>query len=179
MNIEGQQILFSEEVIAAKIKELAEQIKKDYANEDVILVCVLNGAFMFFTDLVKCIGPSENVYVDFIMCSSYSGAESEGSVKFLKDMKLNPKDKNLLLVEDIVDTGHTMSTLMSLFKVRHAKSVKLISLFDKPERRLVDIHPDYVGFKVDKNAFIVGYGLDYNEKYRNLPYVTCLNPDKL
>lgn len=158
---------YSEELIQNRIRELGEQISKDYKNEDLICVCVLKGAVFFFTDLVRNID-NKNLMIDFLRASSYgSGISSSTVVKILKDTELDVSGKHVLFVEDVIDSGITMHHIMQMFKDRNAKSVKLCALIDKKERREVDIKIDYAGFVLDK-GFIVGYGLDLADRYRQL-----------
>ena len=165
-------ILFTEEEIRARAKELGAQITKDYKGEELILVGTLKGAVLWMADLMKCI--DLDTQVDFITASSYgSGTTTSGIVKITKDVELSLEGKHVLIVEDIVDSGFTLSKLVTYFIDRNAKSVKVCTLLDKPSRRVADITPDYVGFTVE-DLFIIGYGLDYDQKYRNLPYISYL-----
>ncbi len=159
--------LFTAEAIADRLSEMGEQISRDYKGQDLICVCVLKGAVFFFTDLVRHID-NENLMIDFIRASSYgNGISSTAEVKVTKDLDLDIRGKNVLFIEDIIDSGITMSKLLPMYKERGAKSVKLCALIDKAERRETDIHIDYTGFRLDR-GFIVGYGLDLAEKYRQL-----------
>lgn len=161
--------MIEEEDVDSRIRELAKEIDEEYKGEEVFLVCVLRGAAFFACELAKRI--TIPVTLDFMQVSSYgSGTRSTGEVKIVKDIDLSMKDKNVIIVEDIVDTGNTLSTLKGFFTQRKAKSVKICSLLDKPERREVNVDIDYVGFTIP-DKFVVGYGLDYDQKYRNLPYV--------
>ena len=165
MHQDVKEILYSQEQLATRIRELGAEISKDYANESVVLVGVLKGAIVFYTDLARTIDDSVDVSFDFISCSSYgSGTTSTGVVRILKDV---------LVVEDIVDTGTTLHYLLDNLKARGAKSVRLVALLNKPERRKMDVDVDYVGFTVP-DYFVVGYGLDYAEQYRQLPYIGIL-----
>lgn len=162
-------VMLSEEEIKAKVYELAKQIEKDYKGEDVLVVGILKGASVFVADLIRCIDLDVNI--DFMSVSSYgAGTETSGSVKILKDLDVNIEGKNVLVVEDIIDSGLTLSNLVATLETRKPKSLKLCTLLDKPQRRTADIHVDYVGFVIE-DKFIVGYGIDYAEKYRNLPYI--------
>ncbi len=158
--------LYSKEALDKRIKELGAQITADYAGKDLLCVCVLKGAVFFFTDLVRAIDNTE-LKIDFIRASSYgNGTSTSHEVKLLKDIDLEIKGKNLLFVEDIIDSGHTMKAITQMFRDRGAASVKLCALFDQRARREVDITIDYAGFVLNK-GFLVGYGLDLAEIYRN------------
>ena len=161
--------LLTEEEVDAKIQEIGEQISKDYAGKQVHLVCVLKGGAFFMCELAKRI--TIPVSMDFMSVSSYGdGTESTGRIKIMKDLDDPIKDKNVLVIEDIIDSGRTLSHLLSFLKVREPKSLKLCTLLDKPDRRVVDVDVDYVGKEIP-DLFVVGYGLDYAQKYRNLPYI--------
>ncbi|GAA0232065.1 hypoxanthine phosphoribosyltransferase [Metaclostridioides mangenotii] len=165
-------VMLSEEEIKAKVIELAKQIEKDYKGEDVLVVGILKGASVFVADLIRCIDLDVNI--DFMSVSSYgAGTQTSGSVKILKDLDVNIEGKNVLVVEDIIDSGLTLSNLVATLETRKPKSLKLCTLLDKPERRTADIYVDYVGFVIE-DKFIVGYGIDYDEKYRNLPYIAIV-----
>lgn len=163
------EVLLSEEQVNKRIREIGEQISKDYAGREVHLVCVLKGGSFFMCELAKRItGP---VFLDFMSVSSYGNdTKSSGVVKIIKDLDESVTNKNVLIVEDIVDSGRTLSYLQEMLKQRGAADVKLCTLLDKPERRVVDVEVDYVGFQIP-DEFVVGYGLDYDQKYRNLPYI--------
>ena len=162
-------VLLSEEEVDAKIKAIGEQISKDYAGKQVHLVCVLKGGSFFMCELAKRI--TVPVSLDFMSVSSYgSETKSSGVVKIVKDLDEPIKGKNVLVVEDIVDSGRTLSYLMEMLKDRGPESLRLCTLLDKPERRVVDVHVDYTGFQIP-DEFVVGYGLDYDQRYRNLPYI--------
>jgi len=167
-----KEILVTREALHQKVKELAAKIDKDYEGRDLVLIGVLKGASVFLSDLMREIRiPLE---IDFIAVSSYGdSAESSGVVRILKDLDMAIDGKDVILVEDIVDTGLTLNYLLKNFKDRKAASVKICTLLDKPERRKAEIDIDYVGFVIP-DEFIVGYGIDYAEKYRNLPYVAAL-----
>lgn len=161
--------LFSEETVDARIRELGEQISKDYAGREVHLICVLKGGSFFMCELAKRI--TVPVYVDFMSVSSYgSGTTSSGVVKIVKDLDSPLEGKNVIVVEDIVDTGHTLSYLLGMLQSRNPASLRLCTLLDKPDRRVAQVSVDYTGFTIP-DKFIVGYGLDYDQKYRNLPYI--------
>lgn len=167
--------MIEEEDVDKRIVEIAKKIDEDYKGEEVFLVCVLRGAAFFACELAKRI--TIPVTLDFMQVSSYgSGTRSTGEVKIVKDIDLSMRDKNVIIVEDIVDTGNTLSTLKGFFNQRKAKSVKICSLLDKPDRREVNVDIDYVGFSIP-DKFVVGYGLDYDQKYRNLPYVGVVEFD--
>ncbi len=169
-----KKVLLTNEQIKAKTQEIADQINKDYQGEQLMVVCILRGAVIFMADLFSRL--TIDAQMDFMAVSSYgAGTQTTGEVKINKDMTTPIDGKNLLIVEDIIDTGTTLSNLVKLLKTRNPKSIKICSLLDKPERRTVDFDGDYVGFKVP-NEFVVGYGLDYDEKYRNLPDVCVLAP---
>lgn len=170
-----ESVLFDNSQIRKKIRELARQIEKDYRDKDLVTVCVLNGASIFYSSLILEIDiPLE---MNFIRVSSYGhGTSSSGNIRTLYDLETNIKDKDVLIVEDIVDSGHTLLTLKNLFLGRGANSVKCCSLLDKPSRREVDIEPDYYGFSIP-DEFIVGFGLDFAGKYRNLKYIGILKPE--
>ncbi|MCI1940197.1 MAG: hypoxanthine phosphoribosyltransferase [Lacticaseibacillus paracasei] len=168
-------VLYSQDDIHAITARLGAELKHDYAGKNPLVVCILKGAIMFMTDLVREI--DDYMELDFMDVSSYGDAtESSGEVKIIKDLDASVKDREILIVEDIVDTGRTLKYLTDIFKTRHAKSVRICALMDKPEGRVVDVHADYVGTTVP-NEFVVGYGLDYAERYRNLPYIGVLKPE--
>ena len=166
-------VLLSEEEVDAKIKAIGEQISKNYAGKQVHLVCVLKGGSFFMCELAKRI--TVPVSLDFMSVSSYgSETKSSGVVKIVKDLDEPIKGKNVLVVEDIVDSGRTLSYLMEMLKDRGPESLRLCTLLDKPERRVVDVHVDYTGFQIP-DEFVVGYGLDYDQRYRNLPYIGVIS----
>lgn len=174
MHKDVKEILLNEEQLAKRVAELGELISKDYNGQEVILVAVLKGAVIFYADLARAIGEGVNVALDFMACSSYgNGATSTGVVRILKDLDRSVEGKNVLVVEDIVDTGTTLHYLLDNLKARGAKSVKLVALLNKPERRKMPVHVHYVGFEVP-DYFVVGYGLDYAEQYRQLKYIGIL-----
>lgn len=165
-------VVYSEEEIYAHIKILAEKINRDYAGKNLVMVCVLKGAFMFFSDLVKRI--TVRPELDFVRIASYgTGTSSEERVYFTKDVEVPLNNKHVLVVEDVVDTGRSMHFLLRQLEARGDLSIKLCAMVDKFERRVADIKVDYAGFKLDE-GFIVGYGLDYAEKYRELPEIRIL-----
>lgn len=162
-------VLLSEEEVDAKIKQIGEQISKDYEGRQVHLVCVLKGGSFFMCELAKRI--TVPVSLDFMSVSSYgSDTKSSGVVRIVKDLDEPLKGKDVIVIEDIVDSGHTLSYLLEMLKNREPASLKLCTLLDKPERRVADVHVDYTGFQIP-DEFVVGYGLDYDQKYRNLPYI--------
>ncbi|MCR4673601.1 MAG: hypoxanthine phosphoribosyltransferase [Lachnospiraceae bacterium] len=167
--------MLSEEELAKRISELGEQISKDYEGESVFLVCILKGAAFFACELAKRI--TVPVTIDFMATSSYgSGTVSSGEVQIKKDLDLGVEGRNVIIVEDIIDSGNTLNYLSGLFKDRKAKSVRMCAMLDKPDRREVDVPVDYIGFTIP-DAFVVGYGLDYDQKYRNLPYIGVVEFD--
>ncbi len=166
-------ILITREELHARIAELGEAISRDYAGKDLLLVCVLKGGVLFLTDLMRAIRVPHSV--DFMAISSYGGSrtESSGVVRILMDLNTNIENRNVLIVEDIIDTGRTLSYITELLKTRNPASLKICTLLNKPSRRQVNVPLDYVGFDIP-NEFVVGYGLDYNEIYRNLPFIGVL-----
>ena len=167
-------IMYSEQEVDARIAELGRQISEDFKGEEILAVGILRGGAFFCTELTKRI--TVPVILDFIEASSYgAGTQSSGTVRITKDLIEDIEGKNVIVVEDIIDSGRTLNLLLENLKQRKPKSLKLCTLLDKPERRKVDIAPDYVGFTVP-DEFVVGYGLDYAELYRNLPYVGILAP---
>ena len=174
MHQDIEKVLFSEELLRDRIRQLGEEITKDYAGQELVLVCILRGSYIFMADLSRAIDLP--ISADFIALSSYGkGTSSSGQVELRKDLSDPVEGKHLLIVEDILDSGNTLYYLTNLLKTRHPASVRICTLLNKPERREKDIQPDYVGFTIP-DAFVVGYGLDYAEKYRNLPYVGVLKP---
>ena len=172
---EVKELLLSEEQIQKRVAELGRQITEDYTGKEVVLVGVLKGAVVFFADLLRHI--EGNVSMDFISCSSYgSSTVSSGVVRILKDLDRPVEGKHVIVVEDIVDTGITLSYLLENLQSRKAASVRLCSLLNKPERRKVDVYVDYEGFVIP-DEFVIGYGLDYDEKYRQLPYIGILKEE--
>ena len=162
-------VLLSEEEVNKRIREMGEQISKDYEGKQIHMICVLKGGTFFMCELAKRI--EVPVSLDFMSVSSYGGdTKSSGVVRIVKDLDESLKDKDVLVVEDIVDSGRTLSYLLDMLRDRGPKSLKLCTLLDKPDRRVVDVHVDYTGFQIP-DEFVVGYGLDYDQKYRNLPYI--------
>ena len=163
-------VLIDEKNIKNKIKELSDQISNDYKNQEIVLVCILKGAVYFATDLS--IEIKENpVVLDFIKVSSYGrGTETSGKLNFQLDLSENIENRNVIIVEDIIDSGITLNYLYEYLNKKKPKSLRICTLLDKPERRIKQVKVDYVGFKIE-NKFVVGYGMDYDEKYRNLRYI--------
>ena len=169
-----EKVLISEEEIVKRCKELGAQISKDYAGKNPMIIGLLKGSVPFMAELIKNI--DIDCTIDFMAVSSYSGLESMGDVKIVKDLDTSIKDVNVLVVEDIVDTGKTLEKVKQLLYSKGANAVKVVSLLDKPDRRIVQIEAEYVGFVIP-NEFVVGFGLDFNQKYRNLPYVGVLKEE--
>ncbi len=169
------EILIDEETLQARIRELGVEISRDYAGRDLLLVGVLKGAVFFMADLMRELTiPCE---IDFMAISSYgAGTDSSGVVRILKDLDLNISGRHVLVVEDIIDSGLTLSYLVRTLSARKPATVEICALLTKPERREVDVPVRYVGFEIP-NEFVIGYGLDYAERYRNLPHVAVLHPD--
>lgn len=167
------EVLISEEELNRICKDLGAQISKDYAGKNLLLVSVLKGAVVFLSDLLREI--TCDCRIDFMAVSSYNGTKSTGFVKFKKDLDISPEGCDILIVEDILDSGVTLAYLKNILADRNAASIKICTLLDKPENRKADIKADYVGATIP-DKFVVGYGLDYDEKYRNLPYVGVLSP---
>ena len=175
MNDDILRVLYSEEELEAKCAELGAQISKDYEGKNLLLVSVLKGAVVFMTDLMRHI--TVTCSIDFMVVYSYgSGVKTSGVVKIVKDLDADLAGKDLLIVEDILDTGMTLHYLKQLLQDRNPNSIRIATLLDKPERRRAAVRADYVGYQVP-DEFVVGYGLDYDEKYRNLPYVGILKPE--
>ncbi|HJB25942.1 MAG TPA: hypoxanthine phosphoribosyltransferase [Firmicutes bacterium] len=167
--------LVSEEELREKVTELGRQISHDYEGKSLLLVSVLKGSVVFMADLMRAI--TIPARIDFMSVSSYgSGTKSRGVVKIVKDLDIPLEGYDLLIVEDILDSGNTLSYLKEILSSRGPKSIRICTLLDKPERRTADIAADYVGFAVP-DEFVVGYGLDYDEKYRNLPFIGVLKPE--
>ena len=168
-------VMYTEEQVDQIVRKLADQISKDYAGKSIRLVCVLKGAAMFMCELAKRI--TVPVTFDFMCVSSYGGTTSTGMVKILKDLDQPIEGEHVLIVEDIIDTGRTLKSLKQLLEHRGAASVKIVTLLDKPSRRVENgIEVDYCGYQIP-DAFVVGFGLDYDEAYRNLPYIGVLEFD--
>ena len=172
---EHVRVLLTEEEVDDRIQSIGDQINKDYAGKEVHLICVLKGGSFFMCELAKRI--TVPVSLDFMAVSSYGSAtKSSGVIKIVKDLDETLKGKHVIVVEDIVDSGRTLSYLLEMLKDRGPEDVKLCTLLDKPSRRVVDVKVDYTGFEIP-DEFVVGYGLDYDQKYRNLPYVGIVKFD--
>lgn len=174
-----QEILIDEETLQTRISELGQQLNNDYADcDDLLLLCILKGGVMFLTDLSRHIHVPHAI--DFMAASSYGvGArQSGGSVRIDMDLRTDVHDKHVVVVEDIIDSGHTLDFVMKTLKNREPASLKLCTLLNKQSRREVDIHVDYIGFDIE-NKFVFGYGLDLDEKFRNLPFIGVVNQDAL
>ncbi len=170
-----KEILISEEQLKQRVIELAEQINNDYKGKIPYLVCILRGAIVFLSDLMKNLNVPHKI--DFIALSSYGGTtESSGIIRFIKDLRVNIHNHDVILIEDIIDTGLTLQNLLQVLELRHPNSLKTCVLLDKKARRKVDISADYIGFEIP-DEFVVGYGLDYYELYRNLPFIGILKPE--
>ncbi len=170
-----ERVLFSEAELKTRVAELGAQITADYQGKQPVIISVLRGSYIFMADLTRSIDLP--CTIDFMAVSSYgSGTTSSGQVRIVKDLSENIEGRDVLVVEDILDSGNTLSYLLKLLQARHVASVKLCTLLDKPSRRTRDIKADYVGYSVP-DLFVVGYGLDYAEKYRNLPYIGILKPE--
>lgn len=175
MNAQEVDVLYSPSELKDKVRELGQKITGDYRGKDLIIVGILKGAFIFMADLVREIDLP--LQLDFMDVTSYGpSTKSSGEVKIIKDLDHSIQDKHVVIVEDIVDTGLTLKYITEILKKRGPHSVKICCLLDKPSRRETDIRPDYIGYSIDDN-FVVGYGLDYDEKYRNYPAVCILKPD--
>ena len=169
-----KEVLYSEAYIDSMVKRVGAEISHDYADKNLLLVSVLKGSVVFMADLMRAI--TIPARIDFMCVSSYgSGTKTSGVVKIIKDLDGDLSGRDVLIVEDILDTGITLSNLVPMLKMRNPNSVKICTILDKPSRRKADIAPDYEGFAVP-DEFVVGYGLDYDEKYRNLPYIGVLKP---
>ncbi|MTI80161.1 MAG: hypoxanthine phosphoribosyltransferase [Firmicutes bacterium] len=175
MHPDVQKIMLSEEEIKDRVQGLGKQISEEYQGEEILVIGILKGAMIFLADLVRNI--SIPTYFDFMAVSSYgAGTESSGAVRILKDLDKSIEGRHVIIVEDIVDTGLTLKYLTENLQARNPASLKICTLLDKPERRTVNVNVNYVGFSVP-NEFVVGFGLDFNERYRNLPYIAVLKPE--
>lgn len=175
MHSDIKTVLADEEHIRTRIAELGEQISADYAGREPLFVGVLKGCFMFMADLVRACGV--DCTVDFMVVSSYgSGTSSTGAVKIVKDLSDDIEGRDVIIVEDILDSGNTLSYLTKYLSGRNPASIRIVTLLDKPDRRTADVAADYIGFTIP-DAFVVGYGLDYDQRYRNLPYIGVLKPE--
>ncbi|NLB60929.1 MAG: hypoxanthine phosphoribosyltransferase [Clostridiales bacterium] len=167
-------VLLTQSEIEKRVSELAEDISKDYTDKEPVAICILKGASVFYCDLLRKL--NFPVRMDFMAISSYGcSTKSAGEIRIKKDIDCDIANSHVLIVEDIIDTGCTLSNLIALLNQRNPKSVKTVCLLDKPKRRKATIQPDYCGFEIEDN-FVVGYGLDYAERYRNLPYIGILSP---
>lgn len=175
MNEAIKEIILTEEKIKKRVKELADEITKDFPQGDLLLIGVLKGSVIFVSDLMR--NMNTNVTMDFMAVSSYGmSSKTSGIVRILKDLDFDIENRDVVIVEDIIDTGTTLKYLYEYLKARNPRNLKICCLLDKPERRNVDIKADYVGFRIP-DAFVVGYGLDYAEKFRNLPYIGILKEE--
>lgn len=169
-----QEVLFSEEQLKNRVREIAQQITADYQGKEIMLISVLRGSFVFMADLCRAIDLP--CTLDFMAVSSYGkGTKSSGQVQITKDLSEDITDRHIIVVEDILDSGNTLSYLLKILENRHPASIRLCTLLDKPDRRVKPVQVHYSGFTIP-DAFVVGYGLDYAEKYRNLPYIGILKP---
>jgi hypoxanthine phosphoribosyltransferase len=169
------EVMIGKEKLKERVAELGAEISQDYKGESILAICVLKGAVLFMSDLIREL--NVDTRIDFMAVSSYGeSTKSSGVVRILKDLDSDIEDKNILIVEDIIDSGLTLKYLKEYLISRKPKSLKICTLLDKPERRAADIKADYIGFTVG-NKFIVGYGLDYNQMYRNLPYISYLEEE--
>jgi len=170
-----ERILLTEEQLGQKVKELAEQITQDYQGRNPLVICVLKGAFIFMSDLVKHMNMP--IEIDFMAISSYGAStKSSGVVKIIKDLDVSVEGRDIIIVEDIIDSGLTLTYLIDVLERRNALSVVVVALLDKPDRRTEGLEVDYRGFFIP-DEFVVGYGLDYAERYRNLPFIGILKPE--
>lgn len=165
-------IVLSEEQIQARVKELGEQINRDYKGKTPVVICMLKGAIVFFSDVVRCLDVP--LTMEFVRLSSYKNGMSGGDLEVVSDINIDIKGKDLLIIEDVVDSGKTLSFFIELLKKREPASVKICAFLDKPERRTAEVNVDYVGFRVEC-GFVIGYGLDYAERFRELPYLAEIN----
>jgi len=167
-NLPIKKVLISEQQIEQRVKELGTQISKDYEGKTPLLVCILRGSSVFYAGLVKNITTDCNL--DFMCLSSYCGSSSSGKVRMMLDLRDDIKNRHVILVEDITDTGATVKYILDILSARGAASIEVCTLLDKPSNREVPLTPKYIGFSIE-NEFVIGYGLDYNELYRNLPFI--------
>lgn len=166
-------VMLSEEQISARVKELAAQLDKLYDGRTPVIVCILKGSVLFFTDLIR--NMKTTLTIDFMSVSSYgNGTKSTGELKIKKDLSTDITGRDVLIVEDIIDSGHTMKALTDMLKTRNPATLRIVTLLDKPSRRVAPIEADYTCFEIE-DEFVIGYGLDYAEKYRDLPYVGILS----
>lgn len=161
-------ILINKSKLEKRIEELGKQIEKDYQGKEIVFVGILKGSVMFMSELAKNV--KSNVELDFMDVSSYQGTQSSGTVTINKDIRNSIEGKDVILVEDIIDTGRTLTYVLEYLKQKNPNSIKIATMLSKPSRRVMELNVDYIGFSIE-DKFVVGYGLDYNEKYRNLPYI--------
>lgn len=161
-------ILINKSKLEKRIEELGKQIEKDYEGKEIVFIGILKGSVMFMSELAKNV--KSNVVLDFMDVSSYEGTESTGKIKINKDIRDSIEGKDVIIVEDIIDTGRTLTYVLEYLKQKNPNSIKIATMLSKPSRRVMELNVDYIGFAIE-DKFIVGYGLDYNEKYRNLPYI--------
>jgi hypoxanthine phosphoribosyltransferase len=175
LNKDVKSVLLTEEKISETVKQIAEKINKDYEGKEILFVVILKGSLVFAADLMRQI--KVPMRVDFMQASSYgSGTASSGTINIKKDIENNAEGKHVLIVEDIIDSGNTLAKIKKLFEERNAASVKICTLLSKPERRETDVYCEYIGTEIP-DEFVIGYGLDYDENYRNLPYIGILKPE--
>lgn len=175
MHSDVKEILFTEEELEKRCVELGKEITEYYKDKEApVIVTVLKGSVLFFSELVKRI--DLDTTMEFMCLSSYENTATTGNVKIIMDLRQDIADKNVLIVEDIIDTGITLTKVKKLMQDRGAKDVKIVTMLDKPSRRKVELEPDYAGFTIP-DAFVIGYGLDFNEKYRSLPYIGILKEE--
>lgn len=168
-------VMISKEELHDRVAQLGAEISKDYKGQSILAICVLKGAVLFLSDLIRELNIETKI--DFMAVSSYGAStKSTGVVRILKDLDSNIEGENIVIVEDIIDSGLTLKYLKEYLLARDPKSLRICTLLDKPDRRIADVKADYVGFTID-NKFIVGYGLDYNQRYRNLPYISYLEEE--
>ncbi len=168
-------ILLSEEQIAKRVSELGEEITRDYAGKKPLFVCMLRGSILFFSDLIKRV--DLDLTIDFARLSSYKNGTESGKLDLVSDVSENVEGKDVIIVEDVVDSGKTLAFFTEFLKTKNPASVKICSFLDKPERRVSDVKVDYVGFRLN-SGFVIGYGMDYAERYRQLPYLAEINSPK-
>lgn len=168
-----RKVLLDEQTLRDRIQALGAQITRDYVGRRLLIVGVLKGSVIFLSDLLRFLGPDADVGVDFVAVSSYAGSASTGTVRVLLDLRESPEGRDVLVVEDIVDTGLTLASLTETLRARRPRSLEVCTLLDKPDCRQTPFQPKYVGFRIP-NEFVVGFGLDFDERYRQLPYVGVL-----
>lgn len=166
--MEEVNVLINKTKLEKRIEEMGKQIQKDYEGKEIVLIGILKGSVMFMSELAKNI--KNSVALDFMDVSSYEGTESTGKIKINKDIRDSIEGKDVIIVEDIIDTGRTLTYVRDYLKQKNPNSVKIATMLSKPSRRVMELQVDYIGFAIE-DKFVVGYGLDYNEKYRNLPYI--------